>query len=426
MSDVLFDRIPMAAFSAATRDELKADIAACAERLAASGSIIPILAEHRNAFDKSAPFRATLVFEKDADISETFGAALSAIDSGASVKGLFVGEGKPSGKVAFLFPGQGSQYVGMGAFFKGELHEAAEAAFQEHGASHNRATGLLGRLFPEGGGDPKAAEAALRSTDIAQPAIGVTSLAMKGILDEAGIRADAVCGHSYGELSALCAAGVLSKEDFLKLSVLRGRFMAGSPGDGRDRGTMLAVRAPLATLEAVLAAENLDVVLANRNSPEQGVLSGATEAIDHAATVLRTHKIRGMKIPVAAAFHSPLVADAAAPFAEAVSGTAMQSPAIPVFSNGRADVYPETDCQKVLADQLLSPVRFVEIMERLWDMGVRIFIEVGPGKVLTGLANACLKERDGATVVAMNPNGARTPEKDVVMALAVLMGEGLL
>src|SRR5262249_37778485 len=137
-----------------------------------------------------------------------------------------------------------------------------------------------------------------RATNVAQPAIGAVSLAGWRILEHFGVAADAFAGHSYGELTALCAAGRLDPAGFFRLSKLRGQLMAGGKA---DRGAMLAVRSPLTTVEQVLAQETLDLVIANRNAPSQAVLSGPTAAIEQATLLFQKRQIPCQRLPVSAA-----------------------------------------------------------------------------------------------------------------------------
>ncbi|MDM8539137.1 ACP S-malonyltransferase, partial [Desulfobacterales bacterium HSG17] len=243
--------------------------------------------------------------------------------------------------------------------------------------------------------DKAAQETALRSTDIAQPAIGAVSIAMAKILNRFGIKPDAACGHSFGELTALLAGRKIDLETFFKLAFTRGRLMAEASLE--NAGTMTAVRASLDKIDSIIESENLDVVLANRNSPDQGVLSGSVEAIEQAEQVLKKYKISSKRLPVSAAFHSKLLADAQKPFAEAVekadfTDSDTTDSDILVLSNITAEPYPDDPekAKKLLGDQILSPVDFVNEIKNLFELGVRTFVEVGPKSVLSGLIKSIL------------------------------------
>jgi acyl transferase domain-containing protein len=278
----------------------------------------------RAAFSCSDQCRLLLVAERQkGNLSSLVRSARTMIDtdtrpSWSTPDGAFFASGARSGSIAALFPGQGSQYVRMlrdlACHFP-EMLEALQAADEAY-AGDARLTDLIypHPLFTEKG--KAAAEEALRDTRAAQPGIGAVSMGAYRILSTFGLAPDAAAGHSYGELTALWAAGRLTDDEIHRLSGVRGRLMA--EGDG-GRGAMLAVAAPLPVIEEVLAAEGLDLVLANRNAPDQGVLSGTAEEIGRTAAILSSRGIACKPLPVSAAFHSPLVAGARDPFLAAMS-----------------------------------------------------------------------------------------------------------
>ncbi|MBF5094358.1 acyltransferase domain-containing protein [Azospirillum sp. INR13] len=249
---------------------------------------------------------------------------------------LAVGEGGDKGgggKVAFLFPGQGSQYVSMGADLAVAFDEARAVWDGQAALPAMPGQPPLHRVvFPPPAftrEEVEAQEASLTRMIHAQPAIGTASLALLAVLERAGIRADAVAGHSFGEITALCAAGVLDRNTALSLAAERARCMEEAAA-GSD-GAMIAVAAGRERVEPLL--QGLDVVLANDNGPEQVVLSGARAAIDGAATRLEAEGLRVVRLKVASAFHSPVVAQAAETFRTVLDGTAFGSFAIPVYAN---------------------------------------------------------------------------------------------
>ncbi len=195
---------------------------------------------------------------------------------------------------------------------------------------------------------------------------------------------------------------------------------------GGAEGAMLAVPATEETIREVLRAEKLDLVLANKNAPQQTVLSGPSAAIEHAASVFAARQIRAQRLTVSAAFHSPLVAAAAEPFRAALEQVEFHAGAMPVFANSTAEVYPDTSAaaRDLLAGQLARPVEFVREIERLHESGVRTFLEVGPGHRLTGLVSAILQGREHRALALDSSNGQRCGLYDLACCLADLAAMG--
>ena len=354
----------------------------------------------RETFSPAHACRLLMVIERTDDVADLLQKAMAVVtgsDAAADGKKIFYDtEAGHAGKVAFIFPGQGSQYPYMArdlAVAFPEAHavfEAADIQFANLGAAPD--IRLSDRVFPPGlfEKDKKAAEEALRNTDFAQPAIGAASLAAARVLARFGLQPDLACGHSFGELTALCCAGWMDGETFLSLAAARGKFMAAA---GKEKGAMLAIKADLARIEQFIADNGLDLVLANRNSYEQGVLSGREAEIDRAAELCRKEKLRATRLTVAAAFHTELVQDAAKPFKDYLRKKDITVSDIKVFSNVTAQPYPPdpAEARKLLGSQLLNPVNFVEVVENMYADGARTFLEVGPKSVLTGLVRSILK-----------------------------------
>ena len=335
--------------------------------------------------------------------------------------GIYFHTGDSStGKIAFLFPGQGSQYPYMGRDLVCRFPDAMDAV--ETASRHcDLDAPLWERLFPHPAlnKDQKRFQVeALRRTDVAQPAIGSVSLAMLSILEFFNLRADAVCGHSYGELPALYAAGCIDRKTFQHLSALRGRLMAEAGRSG-DAGSMLAVKAPADELNQLID-QHPEVVLANVNSPDQGVLSGPTAAIDAAKADCNAKGYRSVALPVAAAFHSPIVAGAARTFSQALESIAFTPGKIPVYANATAAPYPDDPAAgiELLGRQMISSVLFQRTVEQLYASGVRTFVEVGPKSVLSGLVRTTLK-----TDVSVVPLDRSAGKDSGILDLAHAIGQ---
>ncbi|MCG8377998.1 MAG: SDR family NAD(P)-dependent oxidoreductase [Proteobacteria bacterium] len=331
-------------------------------------------------------------------------------------------------KIAFAFPGQGSQYTGMCRDLACQFPQFFSALEEASTVFSQNTDEILNSIiypvpvFAEA--HRKQQEETLRQTQNAQPAIGAVSLGALNVLKHFNIEADIAVGHSYGELTALHAAGYYDAESFHCLSRMRGELM--NKGEG-DRGAMLAVVAKTGQVKELLKENNIDLVIANHNSPKQVVLSGATDQIEKFADIAKIKKIRVIRLPVAAAFHSSFVADAAKPFAEALAKVQFQKNTIQVLSNTTGEPYPDgrDGIKKLLAEQLANPVRFVEQVECLYADGIDTFVEVGPGKTLSGLIGTILSEKEITNLSIDASMGKKHGQYDLAIVLATLAAKGI-
>ncbi len=328
-------------------------------------------------------------------------------------QGIFRGRGTRP-KVAFLYTGQGSQYVNMLAGLR-----ASEPIVAETFAEADRVmTPLLGRpltsyLFVDPANPALVAQAEedLRQTAITQPAVLAVDIALTRLLAAHGIQPDCVMGHSLGEYGALVAADALPFADALEAVSARGREMTNLAVE--DNGAMAAVLAPIEEIEKIVAGVQGYVVIANVNSRSQAVIGGATAAVQAAIAACQAAGFTAIPLPVSHAFHTRIVAPASEPLRRTLQRLRLASPRIPVIANVSGDWYPTgpdavARMLDILAEQVASPVQFVRGLETLHRAGVRVFVEVGPKKALAGFVEDVLGS--DPEVVSLFTNHPKLPD----------------
>jgi polyketide-type polyunsaturated fatty acid synthase PfaA len=333
------------------------------------------------------------------------------------------------GKVVALFSGQGSQYLEMG--------REAVMNFPALRRLYGQMDGLLIKdnlqpiseiVFPHPTfeEEEKTAQiAALQRTEYAQPAIGVFSAGLYSIFQQAGFKSDFTAGHSFGELTALWAAGVLTEEDYLFLVKSRGQAMAAPKDPDHDAGSMLAVKEDITKVEAVLR-HFPQVAIANFNSPTQVVLAGPTAEIKKIQQKFQELGYGAVLLPVSAAFHTPLIAFAQKSFAIATKSVDFQNPKVPVFSNVTGKQYPQepSGIQRVLEGHLSSSVMFKQEIENIYAAGGYCFVEFGPKRILTNLVKDILGDRPHLTV-SLNPSTQKNSDRTLREAAIQLRVMGM-
>lgn len=285
-------------------------------------------------------------------------------------------------KTAFLFSGQGSQYVGMSKQFTD--------VFPKYIELFNTASDILDFDLREAcvSGDLER----LSKTQISQPAIMVTSIIAAEIAKSKGITFNAVAGHSLGEYAAMVESGMLTFEDGIK--VIKARANAMGKAAKNKPGSMCAVLGITPEeVNAVCDEVNDFLTPVNYNSPLQTVIAGTTEAIDKAIEIMAERKIKAVKLNVSAAFHSKFMQNAADEFYEAIKGIHFSTPSCEFYSNVYGTRLTDfDDIPKLLAKHMVTPVLFTKELNEMQKAGYNIFIECGPNKVLTGLVKKTLKD----------------------------------
>jgi [acyl-carrier-protein] S-malonyltransferase len=295
------------------------------------------------------------------------------------------------GKLAFVFPGQGAQKVGMGA----DLLAARPDVYERHLAQADEASGLPIRRYSLEGPIES-----LTQTNVAQPALFALSLAVAEVAREVGVRPEFVAGHSLGEYTAAVAAGSLRVEDGMRLVSLRGKLMAEIQSE-RPGAMAAVIGLPAERLSELCAQAAGDGIVApaNLNTPAQVVVSGEEAAVERLMTLAQeagAEKV--VRLQVGAAFHSELMKPVQARLAGETEGLTWTDPSVPLASNASgALVRTAEEVHAALVAQIASPVRFVECVEALAAAGCDTFLELGPGRVLTGLVRQILgKEIEAA------------------------------
>lgn len=283
-------------------------------------------------------------------------------------------------KIAVLFPGQGSQYLGMGQEFRNSVSECANLMEM----AENICDIDLKKLCDEG-----PMEELTRATNL-QPAITIANLiSWKAFLNatQGEVEISAFAGHSLGEYSALCAGGIITAEDAIRLVSKRGALMQRE-GDKNPGGMRAVLGLKIDEIEQIIASYDGRgaVTAANHNTPEQIVISGSMDALDQVAPLAEEKGAKVIPLNVSVANHSPLVAEAVPDFASFMEGITFKEPKAPVYFNVSAqkEFEPET-IKNMMARQIASRVRWYEIVTSMLEEGIDTFIEVGPKTVLKGM-----------------------------------------
>lgn len=327
-------------------------------------------------------------------------------------------------KVCFMFPGQGAQYVDMMKDLASK-YKIVRDTFEEADNISMKLAGvsLTEVIWSKPGEDKeklKEREEGIKRTEITQPAILTANVAMMRLLYQFGIKPDVTMGHSLGEYGAAVAAGILSFEDALKAVTMRGSAMAGL--NNKDNGKMAAVAASADKVEPELKKISGYVAVANKNCPTQTVIAGESKSVDDAVNMFNNMGMQAVVIPVSHAFHSAIVRPAAEGYRKFLDTLTFHAPVLPITSNVSADFYPQ-DIQAIkdtMVEQIMSSVEWIKQVELAYQRGVRLFIEVGPKRILSAFVTNTLEGKKDIRVLASNhpKRGGITEFNDLMANLA--------
>jgi acyl transferase domain-containing protein len=362
-----------------------------------------------------------IVAESSGEAREKLAQARAALEAGEArvwdSKGIYyldtpiLDEPRPGAlrgaKLSYLFPGQGSQSVGMLGELRDLFPEIRYSLAEFDTALADRLPAPLSSyIYPPKAATPeeeKAQSDALTATRIAQPALGAVEMGLVSVLSSFGLEPDQTAGHSYGELAALVTAGAFDRSSLARLSETRGRLMTDAAG--AIQGTMAALDADRATVDLLIKGI-AGVVVANHNAPRQVVISGTVYAVGAVLKRAKVRRTRYRELAVSGAFHSSLVAGALPGFSEALDQTEVVPARFPVYANATGSAYPPIvdSIRRLLGRQLINPVEFVEMIGAMHLDGARVFVEVGPRAVLTGLVGRILGDKPHLAIALDNPN----------------------
>ncbi len=402
-------------FSAATKQELFNVLDKALVAIEYDPTYLPSIS-YKNHMEKPAKFAVTINVESPEKLKEKiafFKKTASSQDVWEQeslylrMKGIYPfvpSEIKP--KVCFMFPGQGSQYVDMMKDLASK-YKVVQDTFDEADRLLMNIIGqnLTDTLWSKPGETKEqiaVREAAIKKTEMTQPAVLTADIAMMRLLSSFGIKPDVVMGHSLGEYAAAVAAGIFDFENGLKAVCTRGKVMSEIKVE--DNGKMASIAAPVERVEPELVRISGYVAVANKNCPTQTVIAGASKSIDDAIKMFTDMGIQAVQIPVSHAFHSAIVRPAMPQYRAFLDTLTFHSPKMPITTNVTAEFYPN-DPEKIkdlMVTQISHSVEWIKQLQTTYDSGVRLFVECGPKRVLSALASNTLSDKKDIKVLASN------------------------
>ncbi|HTY63501.1 MAG TPA: SDR family NAD(P)-dependent oxidoreductase [Acidobacteriota bacterium] len=386
--------------------------------------------------DLRAEVRLAIDYGNAAELADKIGKAIKAFEENQPArwkalrpKGIYLGKG-PAPKVAFLFTGQGSQYVNMIRSLR-DTEPIVTKIFEEADRTMEPLLGktLTSCIYLDESDEAAlaAAENGLKQTAITQPAVLATETALARLIGAYGIAPDMVMGHSLGEYGALVASGAISFDMALKAVSARGNEMTRCALE--DNGLMAAVFGPIDKIQEVLNTVDDYVVVANINSSKEAVIGGSTTGVEKAMVAVRDAGYVARQLQVSHAFHTRIVAPAGDSLAKILSTMGLCPPQVPIISNVTGEFYPMgpnvvPEMIALLGKQVSSPVQFIKGLNTLYNAGARVFVEMGPKRILYGFVEDVLGDREG--VVSLFTNHPRIGDAaSLNLALCGLYAAGL-
>lgn len=421
-----------------TRDELLRDLRQVQQQLTKqtpadlTAYAAASWALERRRTKPDAMCRLAMVASSGDDLLAKVNKALDKLTSDSSFTdpaGIYYSNQPPldTSAVAFLYPGQGSQAVGMLRDLLVVSSWGSELFTRWNRLLEPQLGDTLTRLIypPPAFTDDerRAQQQAINDTRVAQPALGAVEVFATQLLSRFNLRPAFAGGHSYGEYVALYAAHCLDADELLSTSVVRGRVSAEAVAT--SPGAMAAVQAGPAELQKLIDELRLDVLIANRNSPQQSVIAGQAAAIDAAVQALKQHGLRATRLAVSAPFHTPALATGAAALGTQLQMVSFREPLCAVYSNTTGDRYPTepSAIRQLLQRHLIEPVQFDRQIAQMYADGARLFVEVGPGRALSGLVGQILVDQPHSTL-SLDAAG-RDGVTQFAHLLAATIGQGL-
>ncbi|HTG02182.1 MAG TPA: SDR family NAD(P)-dependent oxidoreductase [Nitrospirota bacterium] len=340
--------------------------------------------------------------------------------------GIFARRAKEHPVLAMLFPGQGSQFVNMGEGPRRNFPFVRDFVRRTDESLHDILPRGISRFiqwenFTRTDEACRRFERCLQDTKNTQPAIAMSSVSMLKVLDFMGLKPDVVLGHSLGEVVAYHAAGCIDDASAVRIAALRGQAMASLSGN--DAGGMAAIGIDAAAVEQLIRSCGLDVTISNYNSPKQTVVSGGTDAVDAFLEECKKKGIRSIKLPVSHAFHSPLVAPASRLFLKNIRNFSFSRPQCCMITTVTGREINANDCvPDRLSEQIVAPVRFIEAVRSASEKKPDLWLEVGPGGVLSSLLRSILRDKNSAVLPTDIAHDDASRLLNAVLAVAFVIG----